>query len=288
MPGKIGIRIPSHNSLTTSFLDELLRMVATSRKKPVDAHRIRRRLPEKHHIAIVSTGLSYLSYLGALKKVPDGYKPSRLGKKIGRFLAQDHTDEANVVWRELLIRHRLFGVFKKFFSTRGNKHRTIEDFGLYLRKRAHSKWKIPAIRSRISRLCELFAEKGLIEYQNGHLSPIDQEEKELAILDAPPQTSKPQTTLPNSTSRGLLDGLTTKSSQAAKASSLITANSWPVRIEIKLEISDKASKEVIAMIFSHIKDMQRTVRTPLATRDSKETDTQNALAIQESQKKQEG
>lgn len=268
MTGKTGIRIPSHNSLTPSFLDELLKMVTTSRKKPVDAHRIRRRLPEKHHIAIVSTGLSYLAYLGPLKKVPNGYKPSRLGKKIGKLLARDRTDEANVVWNELLKRHRLSRVFRKFFSSRYNKHGTTEDFSLYLQERAHAKWKISAIRSRVSRLCELFAEKGLIEYQNGHLSPLDQEEKELKILsissDMPIQ-SKPA--LSTSSKDISLDDVTARSSQATRTPISISTDAWPIKIEMKIEVSDRANPEVVAMILSFLNDLKKTC-TPVHSRRS--------------------
>jgi len=229
LPGKIGIRIPSHNSLTPSFLDELLKTAATSRKI-VDSHRIRRRLPEKYHIAIVSTGLSYLAYLGALKKVHRSYKPSRLGKKIGKLLAKDQLEEANVAWSELLTRHRLFGIFKKYFASKDSKHGTIEDFGLYLRKRAHAKWNISAIRSRVSRLCELFADKGLIEYQNGDLSPINIEHEKHDTLSVSPISNRPQSVLP-----------------APKPS---------IKMEIKIEISDKIDPKLLEMILSFLKDMK--------------------------------
>jgi len=245
LPGKIGIRIPSHNSLTPSFLDELLKTTATSRKV-IDAHRIRSRLPEKCHVAIVSTGLSYLAYLGALKKVHKGYKPSRLGKKIGKLLAQDRMEEANVAWGELLKRHRLFGVFKKYFSSKDNRQGTIEDFGLYLRKRAHAKWDISAVRSRVSRLCELFAEKNLIEYQNGDLLPIDLEQKEPDILDIPSSMNKPQLVLPAPNPVG-------ESTQIS-----VSTNSWPIKMEIKIEISDRIDPKLLEMILSFFKDMKRS------------------------------
>jgi len=259
LSGKIGIRIPSHNSLTPSFLDELLKTAATCRKI-VDAHRIRRRLPEKYHIAIVSTGLSYLSYLGALKKVKRGYKPSRLGKKIGKLLAKDRIEEANVAWSELLKRHRLFRVFGKYLSGKDNKQGTLEDFGLYLRKRAHAKWDISAIRSRVSRLCELFAEKGLIEYQNGDLSPIDLEQEELYTLGVSSLMKKPQVILSTSTLKdSSLEDVIKKPSPATKPPSIsMTTNSWPIKIEIKMEVSDRANAEVMAMILSFLKDLQKT------------------------------
>ena len=246
MTGKIGIRIPSHNSLTPSFLDELLKTVATSRKI-ADAHRIRRRLPEKYHIAIVSTGLSYLAYLGALKKVKRGYKPSRLGKKIGKLLAKDRTEEADVEWGKLLRRHKLFKIFQKYFSRSDNKHGTIEDFSLYLRKRAHAKWNVSAIRSRVSRLCELFAEKALIEYQNGNLSPIDIEEKEVETFGVSSPMNKPQIVMP--APRPALEKLTPVS---------VSTDYWPIKIEIKIEVSDKIDPKLLEMILSFFKDMKRT------------------------------
>jgi len=246
MPGKIGIRIPSHNSLTPTFLDELLKTTATSRKT-ADARRIRRRLPEKYHIAIVSTGLSYLAYLGALKRVHKGYKPSHLGKKIGKLLAQDRIDEANIVWGELLKRHRLFRVFEKYLSGKDDKHGTIEDFGLYLRKRAHANWDISAIRSRVSRLCELFAEKDLIEYQNGDLSPIDLGQKERDNLGISSSTAKSQIILPGPSPA--LDKLQNIS---------VSDNSWPIKMEIKFEISERADPKLLKMILSFLKDMKRS------------------------------
>lgn len=259
LPGKTGIRIPSHNSLTASFSDELLKMAATSRKT-VDARRIRCRLPEKYHIAIVSTGLSYLAYLGALKKVHRGYKPSRLGRKIGKLLARDRVEEANVAWGELLKRHRLSRVFEKYFSSKGNKHGTLEDFGLYVKKKSHAKWNISEVRSRISRLCELFAEKGLIEYQNGNLSPIDVEQKELEASGVLSSMNMPQIGLPvPSLKDSSLEDMMTKPSQAMKLPNIsVITNSWPMKIEIRIEVSDRANSEVIAMILSFLKDLQKT------------------------------
>jgi len=249
LPGKIGIRIPSHNSLTPIFLDELLKTAATSRK-PADARRIRSRLPEKYHIAIVSTGLSYLTYLGALKKVSKGYKPTRFGKNIGKLLARDRIDEASVAWGELLKRHRLFGVFKRYFSSKNEKHGTIEDFGLYLRKRAHARWDISAIRSRVSRLCELFAEKDLIEYQNGDLSPIDLEQKEQDTLGVSSPLNKPQTVV--------------RTPSPAKDDFLhsVSINSWPIKMEVTIQISDRIDPKLLEMILSFLKDMKRTQEVP--------------------------
>lgn len=259
MPGKIGIKIPSHNSLTVSFLDELLRTAATSRKL-ADARKIRRRLPEKYHIAIVSTGLSYLAYLGALKKVQKGYKPTRLGKKIGKLLAQGRIEEANAVWSELLKHHKLFRIFKKFFSIKDDKHGTLEDFSLYLRKRTHAKWDISTIRSRVSRLCELFAEKELIEYQNGILSLLDIEEKEIEVLSETSRIPKQMITLQTHTSKERLsENVRTKPTLSVKPARIsMTTDSWPIKIEIKIEVSDRANSDVIAMILSFLKDMRKT------------------------------
>ena len=245
MPGKIGIRIPSHNSLTPSFLDELIRTAATSRKI-IDAHKIRRRFPEKPHIAIVSTGLSYLAYLGALKKVRRGYKTTRTGKKIGKLIAQEDMEEANVLWGELLKRHRLHKVFQRYFAKNDGKQGTIEDFGVYLRNRAHAKWNIPTIRSRISRLCELFADKGLIEYQNGDLSPISNEEETLNTSEFSSSTNRTQVhdTLAS----------TQKSGQAS-----ISSNSWPIRMEINFVISKGIDPKILEMILSFLKDMKGTL-----------------------------
>jgi hypothetical protein len=246
MTGNIGIRIPSHNSLTPYLLDELLKAVATSRKIP-DARKIRQHLPEKCHIAIVSTGLSYLAYLAALKKVKGGYKPTRLGKRIGRLLAKDRTEEASVAWGELLRRHRLHRIFLRFLSKSDEKHGTIDDFSSYLRRRAHAKWNVSAVRSRVSRLCELFAEKGLIDYQNGILSPVDVEEKELETSGISSPVGRSQTVIP---APDLNEEKMTQFS--------VSDNSWPIKIEVKIHISDKINPELLEVIFSFLKDMKRT------------------------------
>ena len=245
MPGKIGIKIPSHNSLTPSFLDELLKTVATSRKVIVP-RRIRLRLEQRYHIGIVSTGLSYLAYLGALKKIHKGYKPSRLGKKIGKLLARERLEEANLAWSELLKRHRLFGVFKRYFSTHSDGQWTLEDFSSYLKRRAHAKWDLSGARSRVSRLCELFAEKDLIEYQNNHLSPIDLKHEEPNIFDVGPPTSQPR-------------ALPTAPQMNRNVKSIsVPIDSWPIRMEIKMEISDKVDPRILELIFSFLKEIKRT------------------------------
>jgi len=245
LAGKIGIKIPSHNSLTPSLLDELLKTVVTSRKI-VDARRIRLRLQERSHIGIVSTGLSYLAYLGALEKVHGGYKPSRLGKRIGKSLAQEHQEEANVVWSELLRRHRLFGVFEGYFSSGSDRPFTVEDFSSYLKKKAHAAWDLSKTKSRVKRLCELFAEKGLIEYQNDHLSPISPERKKVDTLNVPLQTPQPEV---------LSSAAPTKHDERLFT---VSANSWPIKMEIKIEISDKVQPEILQMILSFLKEMRKS------------------------------
>ena len=245
MPGKTGIRIPSHNSLTPSFLDELLKTVATSRKTVVP-RRIRLRLEQRYHIGIVSTGLSYLVYLGALKKVHKGYKPSRLGKKIGKLLAQERLEEANVAWSELLKHHRLFRVFKKYFITHSEESWTLEEFSSYLKGRAHTKWNLSGVRSRVSRLCELFAEKGLIEYLNNHLSPIDFELEEPNTSDIAPPTSQPQ----------VMPSPPQMIREVKRIS--IPIDSWPIKMQIKIEISDKVDPRILELIFSFLKEIRKS------------------------------
>lgn len=285
LPSKIGIRIPSHNSLTVSFFDELLQTAVTSRKI-ADAKKIRLRLSEKYHIAIVSTGLSYLAYLGALKKVQKGYQPTRFGKKIGKLLVQERIEEANIVWSELLKRHKLFRVFSKFLSKKDDNSGTLEDFSVYIRKRAHAKWKISAIRSRVSRVCELFAEKGLIEYQNGILSIPDSEEGEGSISIESTQISESKIRLPVDTSeKEKTEELQTEVIQSNKLSALIGANSWPIKIEITMNISDRAPREVINLIFAHIKELQRTVRPTLDSDKEKVSNAHSVMIIQHSEKK---
>lgn len=246
MVGKIGIKIPSHNSLTPSFLDELLKVAATSRKTIVTT-RIRLRLEQRYHISIVSTGLSYLAYLGALKKVTNGYKPTRIGKKIGRLLKQDRLEESNLAWSKLLKRHKLFRIFEKFFTIYNEKSWTLEDFSSYIRRRAHATWKISGARSRVSRLCELFADKGLVEYQNNQLSPIKIDGEEAnAVEIAPPIGHAP-------------DMLLTPQTNEEKNCFSIPINSWPIKMDIKLELSDKINPEVLKSIFSFLKELRKNV-----------------------------
>ena len=240
MVGKIGIRIPSHNSLTPAFFDELLIKASTSRKV-INAKKIRSRLPEKYSIAVVSTGLSYLAYLGVLKKVPKGYKTSRLGKRIGKLLVKD-SPEAKTLWAEILKRHRIYRLFRRYFSLKANETSTIEDFGAYLKKRAHANWNIKSARSRISRLCELFADKGLIEYQNGTLFPVI-EARDTALMEL----ENKHLTLESST----------KELQVNLPQQLSTSvNSWPIKIEIKIEIAKNVDSQTLQMISSFIKDLR--------------------------------
>ena len=245
MVGKIGIKIPSHNSLTPSFLDELLKTAATSRKTIV-ASRVRLRLEQRYHIGIVSTGLSYLTYLGALKKIHKGYKPSRLGKKIGKFLAQERLEEANLAWNKLLKHHRLFRVFERYFSTHSEESHTLVDFSAYLRRRAHAKWNLSGARSRVSRLCELFAEKGLIEFQNNHLFPIDFEYQEPNRVGGASRSTHPPIALS-----------APQTDRKVKSISVPT-NSWPIKMEIKMEISDRVDPRILELIFAFLREIRRS------------------------------
>jgi len=236
--------------LTPAFFDELLKIVSTSRRIPPTPSKIKRRLPGSYNIAIVSTGLSYLAYLGALEKVQRGYKPTRLGKKIGKFLARDSLEEANVAWAELLKRHKLYSLFKKYFRRKGNERGTIEDFGVFLKKKAHAKWDVYSARSRISRLCELFADKGIIEYQNGDLLPIENGSAQIAdeeLLPAP----KNLLTIEESAK---------KTAKILPQNISLSGNSWPIRLEIKLEISEKVNSQTLEAILSFIKELRKTWR----------------------------
>jgi len=222
--------------------------MSTSRKTATPS-RIRRRLPGSYHIAIVSTGLSYLAYLGALEKIQREYKTTRLGKKIGKFLARDNLEEANAAWAELLKRHRLYNIFKGYFRRKGNERGTIEDFGVFLKKKTHAKWDVYSARSRISRLCELFADKGIIEYQNGDLLPVENnnvetaDERLLAPKNLPTieeSVEKPVEILPQNIS--------------------LIGNSWPIRLEIKLEISEKVNSQTLEAILSFVKELRKIWR----------------------------
>lgn len=265
MAGKIGIIIPSHNSLRPSLFDELLRAVATSRKT-ADAHGIKRRLQEDYHIAIVSTGLSYLAYLGALRKVQGGYRPTNLGKRIGKMLAKGLVQEANALWEELLKRHKLYEIFSEYLSSRTDQSRTLDDFGLYFKGRTHGKWDIAATRSRLSRLCELFAEKGLIEYQNGHLAPISLAQKESDISSMVFPIGKIQT-------ESSILGIQSKENSSQKTpafsfdmpSTAVVADSSPIKIDLRIEISDKVNADVIAMILSFLKELQGHVHASVSS-----------------------
>jgi len=197
-------------------------------------------------MGIVSTGLSYLAYLGAFKKIHKGYKLSCLGRKIGKLLAQERLEEANLAWSELLKRHRLFGVFNRYFSANNEELWTLDDFGSYLKRRAHAKWDLSGARSRVSRLCELFAEKGLIEYQNNHLSPIDFKGEKPDTFDVAPPTTQP----PAMSSAPQMN-------KDVKCISVST-DSWPIRMEIKMEISDKVDPKILELIFSFLKEIRKS------------------------------
>jgi len=235
--------------LTPAFFDEILKTVSTSRRIPTPS-RIRRRLPGSYNIAIISTGLSYLAYLGALQKVQRGYKPTRLGKKIGKFLARDSLEEANVAWAELLKRHRLYSIFKGYFRRKGNERGTIEDFGLFLKKKAHAKWNVDSARSRISRLCELFADKGIIEYQNGDLLPVENGNAETADDE---QVLGPKNLL-------TIEESVKKTAETLPQNISLIGNSWPIRLEIKLEISEKVNSQTLEAILSFVKELRKTWR----------------------------
>ncbi|MGD8505095.1 MAG: hypothetical protein PVF15_00325, partial [Candidatus Bathyarchaeota archaeon] len=178
------------------------------------------------------------------KRLHKGYKPTRLGKKIGKYLAQERWEEANLAWKELLERHKLFKIFEKYFSSQADGLWTVRDFGSFLKRKAHAKWDLSVARSRISRLCELFAEKGLIEYQNDYLSPIDFKHKERGTFDTRPPTNQP----PVVTSARTMN-------RGAKRIS-VPINSWPIRIEIKMDISDRTDPRILELIFSFLKDMR--------------------------------
>lgn len=221
--------------MTPSLFDELLEIVAASRKA-IDVRRARLRLRERYHLGIISTGLSYLAYLGAVEKVHNGYRPTCIGKKIGKSLRQEHPEAANVAWGDLLKRHRLSLIFKEYFLSKNNEPGTLDDFSVYLKKKAHATWNASAIRSRVSRLCELFAEKGLIEYQNSYLSPIGQlSQNELQVAASANQMKRDDHSLSMSVNTG----------------------SWPIKIEIKIEISDKVQPEIFQMILSFLKEISQ-------------------------------
>lgn len=184
--------------------------------------------------------------MGALKKIHKSYKPSRLGKKIGKLMAQERLEEADFAWSELLKRHRLFGVFKRYFSTHDKKLWTLEYFSSYLKRRAHAKWNLSGARSRVSRLCELFAEKGLIEYENNHLSPINFEDKESNTFDFATPASQPNVISPDPETGRKIESIS------------VPINSWPIKMEIKLEISDKVEPRILELIFSFLKEIGKS------------------------------
>lgn len=243
MPSKISIKIPAHNSLTPTRLDDLLRIVATSRKA-IDARKVRYRLPEKYHIAIVSTGLSYLQYLGALKKIKRGYKATSSGKNIGTLLKLK-SERADAAWSELLKRHIIYQLFYEYFALESNKPKTVEGFGLFLKDKAGKKWNESFLKNRVVRLCELYADKGLIKHKNDEISPFEESLQAVAGEKTQPYG---QHTLAEQ-----IPSLAINQPSSISASSM----GGPLKVEVKIEISDKVAPEVMAMILSFLKGMEK-------------------------------
>ena len=85
-------------------------------------------------------------------------------------------------------------------------------------------------------MCELLADKELIEYHDGKLFPVieteDGEHRELKSSIVEPPEQLPQ--------------------QFA-----INANEWPIKIEIKIEIAENVDSKTLQMISSFIKDLKK-------------------------------
>jgi len=234
-----------------SFLDKII-LDLYRLSKPSTAQELKEKDSSLPDPITIGRALSYLDYLGIVRRTGGKgvYELTDEGRKIGVELYQDNRQKADEIWKVLLEKHQIYSYIKEYIQEKGGGVRG-SSIGLaeYLRDISGEKWKTAFLKAGGARLCNLFASKGLLKY--------DEKEDEISLpmegISAPPVRQPSSATAPQGEHEVFL--------QPSSARGLFN-----VDIQLKIEITKDTSPELAEKVFNFLlKLSEKGVQTKAKT-----------------------
>lgn len=169
----------------TGFLDKIL-LALFNLSKPSTSTEIKSKDAKLPAAQATGRGAAFLVYLG-LAQEKGGRNKFELadpGREIAVEKIQGREEQANRLWQQALARHPLYGYIKDYIAEKGGGFQGSPiGLGDYLRQIARADWSPSFYREGGKRLCQLYASKGLITYDQA---------KDTFSLAAAPVVPSPQ------------------------------------------------------------------------------------------------
>jgi hypothetical protein len=174
---------------------------------------------------------SFISYLGLVKGERSPFDLSPSGREIAIALMEGKEKVALNLWRQTLKAHSLYSELQQYIEDQGGKRGTSLGFAEHLRKLAGKDWNTRYLHEGGKRICVLFANKGLLEFNRDEDS-----------------ISFPTTTPPATTETPTDETVTTQVTSQAPTD-IVTTSTLPFVVNITIEAKDADSiKQVINLV----------------------------------------
>lgn len=141
----------------------------------------------------VGRAAAFLSYLGLVDGKKSRFNLSELGRDIALALEEKRNENARTLWQQSLKAHYLYSELQKYLNQQGGKRGTSLGFADFLRKLAEKKWGTTFLKEGGKRLCNLFANKGLLTFNR------DEDSISLQVDVVPPTPPTTPPTIPPAT-----------------------------------------------------------------------------------------
>lgn len=186
-----------------------------------------------HDHVCVGRAASFLSYLALVKGERSPFDLSPSGRKIAIALMESKENVALNLWQKTLKTHSLHSELLQYIKDQGGKRGTSLGFAEHLRKLAGKDWSTKYLHEGGKRICVLFANKGLLEF--------NRDEDSISFpTTTPPATTETHT---DETARSLAQ----VTSQAP--TDIVTTSTLPFVVNITIEAKDADSiKQVINLV----------------------------------------
>jgi len=148
------------------FLDRIV-LALFNLSKPSTSKEIREKDAKLPAAQATGRGAAFLVYLGLAQEKGgrNMFELIGLGREIGVNKVQGKEEAANKLWQEALTKHPLYGYIKDYIADKGGGVQGSPiGLGDYLRQIAQADWSPSFYREGGKRLCQLYASKGLLAY----------------------------------------------------------------------------------------------------------------------------
>jgi len=226
------------------FSDKLI-SVLYKLSKPSSAQELKQKETGLPDPLTIGRGLSYLEYLGIVRRTGGKgiYELTDDGRKIGIELYQNNKANADDIWRTLLKSHPLYGYIQEYIQKKGGGVRGSSiGLGEYLRDLAGEKWTSTFVKEGGKRLCDIFADKGLLVF-NADEDSISIPSKEIALVPPTP----PPTVAPTTPSEKIPPTLAPQMPQVAPL-----GIPFGVSIRLRIEVTKDTSVDLAEKIFDFL------------------------------------